>query len=160
MLSISIVCVGRLKESYLKSASAEYQKRLGAFCRLNIKEVESVSLPENPSPAQVTAALEKEGERIWAAVPAGAKTVALCIEGKMLTSEKLGNFISTQMSQGFSRLVFIIGSSHGLADSVKNRADFSLSLSKMTFPHQLARIMLLEQLYRAFMIENSGKYHK
>ena len=160
MLSVNLICVGKLKESYLRDASAEYQKRLGAFCRLEITEVPPYKLPENPSPAQIDAALNREGSRIIEKVPANSTVFALCIEGEMLSSEELSAKISDFSGRGVSCITLIIGGSHGLSDKVKKCADFKLSMSKMTFPHQLARIMLLEQLYRSFMIAGGGKYHK
>ena len=160
MLSVNLICVGKLKESYLRDASAEYQKRLGAFCRLEITEVSPYKLPENPSPAQIDAALNREGNRIMEKVPANSTVFVLCIEGEMLASEELSTKISSLSGRGVSCITLIIGGSHGLSDEVKKCADFKLSMSKMTFPHQLARIMLLEQLYRSFMIAGGGKYHK
>ena len=160
MLNINVICIGKLKESFLRDASAEYQKRLSAFCRLEITELSPFKLPENPSQAQIEAALMQEGGLITAKIPANAKVYALCIEGKQFSSEELSAKIVTETNHGVSNIVFIIGGSHGLSDDVKKRADLLLSISKMTFPHQLARIMLLEQLYRAFMISSGGKYHK
>jgi len=159
MLNINVICIGKLKESFLRDASAEYQKRLSAFCRLEITELSPFKLTENPSQAQIEAALVQEGSLITAKIPANAKVYALCIEGKQFSSEELSAKIVTETNHGVSNIAFIIGGSHGLSDDVKNRADL-LSMSKMTFPHQLARIMLLEQLYRAFMISSGGKYHK
>lgn len=160
MLTINIICIGKLKESYLREASAEYQKRLGAFCRLQITELVPAKLPENPSPALIDAALAQENSQILAKIPANAKVYALCIEGRQLTSEELSARLATETNRGVSAIALVIGGSHGLAAEVKNRADLQLSMSKMTFPHQLARIMVLEQLYRAFMIGSGGKYHK
>ncbi|MEI6578736.1 MAG: 23S rRNA (pseudouridine(1915)-N(3))-methyltransferase RlmH [Eubacteriales bacterium] len=160
MLNIALICVGKLKESYLREAAAEYQKRLSAFCRLEITELSPCKLPENPSPAQVEAALIQEGGQIMAKIPSNAKVYALCIEGKQLSSGELSAKLVTETNRGVSNITLIIGGSHGLSEDVKKRADLMLSMSKMTFPHQLARIMLLEQLYRAGMISNGGKYHK
>lgn len=160
MLNINIISVGKLKETYLRDASAEYQKRLGAFCRLEIIEISSFKLPENPSPAQIDAALNREGSHITAKIPANSMVYVLCIEGKMLSSEELSAKLSAAANEGTSNITFIIGGSHGLSEEIKKRADFVLSMSRMTFPHQLARIMMLEQLYRAFMISSGGKYHK
>ncbi len=160
MLCVNIICVGKLKEEYLRGASAEYQKRLGAFCRLEITEITPHRLPENPSSAQIEAALLREGSQIAAKIPVNSTVYALCIEGQMLSSEELSAKLSVAANQGVSTVSFIIGGSHGLSEEVKKRADFMLSMSKMTFPHQLARIMLLEQIYRAFMISGGGKYHK
>ena len=160
MLTVTIIVPGKLKEKYLRDAQAEYAKRLTAFCKLNIIEVSTESLPPEPSAAQIHAALEKEGERILAAVPKNAALYALCIEGNERSSEAFSRELETRAVSGDSHIAFVIGSSHGLSDKVKQRAEQRLSMSPMTFPHQLARIMLLEQLYRAFQISSGGKYHK
>lgn len=160
MMNINIICVGKLKEDYLRNACAEYQKRLGAFCRLKITELQPARLPENPNDTQINAALEDEGKQILSKIAANEAVFAMCIEGKMLSSEKLSEEIESYALKGFGSLCFIIGGSHGLSPAVKARANFRLSMSPMTFPHQLARVMLLEQIYRAFMISNGGKYHK
>lgn len=160
MLKITLLTMGRLKESYLRAAAAEYEKRLSAFCVLKNEELEPARLPDKPSQAQIAAALEDEGKRILAKIPAGAEVFALCIEGKTLTSEELSGRLSAAPLQGHSHLVFVIGSSHGLSSAVKSRADLRLSMSPMTFPHQLARIMLLEQIYRGFQINQGSSYHK
>lgn len=160
MLNVTVIVPGKLKEKYLRDAEAEYRKRLTAFCKFNIIEVNTEPLPSSPSEAQVAAGLEKEEKRILAAIPNGAYVYALCIEGKQRPSEAFSRELSNLMVSGTSSVAFIIGSSYGLSDAVKQRADAKLSMSEMTFPHQLARIMLLEQLYRAFMIHSGGKYHK
>ncbi len=160
MQHITVLCVGKLKESFWRDATAEYEKRLGAFCRLSIVEIEEERLPDNPSAAQIERALEKEGERLLNKVPAGAAVVSLCIEGRMMTSPDLSAYLSDLALRGYSDVVLIIGSSHGLAPAVKASTSLRLSMSGMTFPHQLARVMLLEQLYRAFQIGAGGKYHK
>ena len=160
MLTITLIALGKLKESWLREAEAEYRKRLTAFCKFNIIELSPEALPSEPSDAQVRAALDKEGARILAAVPHGAYTVAMCIEGAEQPSEQFSRELDRLAVSGHSSLVFIIGSSHGLSDEVKAFADAKLSMSRMTFPHQLARVMLLEQLYRAFQISTGGKYHK
>ena len=158
MININIICVGKLKEDYLRMACAEYEKRLGAFCKL--KELTPARLPENPNEAQIEAALADESERILSKISANEAVFALCIEGKELSSEGLSKEIEKCAVSGFGSLCFIIGGSHGLSPAVKNRSKFRLSMSPMTFPHQLARVMLLEQIYRSFMISNGGKYHK
>lgn len=160
MLTITVVCVGKLKENYWRDACAEYSKRLSAFCRLQIVEVSEERLPDNPSPAQITAALEEEGHRLFSRIPAGAPLVALCIEGQGVTSPELSKQLSQWAVGGHSHVVFVIGGSWGLSDLVKSSAQLRLSMSGMTFPHQMARVMLLEQLYRALQISNGGKYHK
>ena len=143
MYNIDIICVGKLKEDYLRGACAEYSKRLSAFCKLKITELTPARIPDDPSKAHQS-----------------ARVYAMCIEGKQLSSEELSRDIEQAAVGGSGNLVFIIGGSHGLTDEVKRRANFKLSMSKMTFPHQLARVMLLEQIYRAFMISSGGKYHK
>lgn len=160
MININIICIGKLKEDYLRSACAEYEKRLGAFCKLRITELAPARLPENPNDAQIEAALAYESERILSKISSSDTVFALCIEGKEISSESFSKEIEKCAVSGLSSLCFIIGGSHGLAPSVKNRAGFRLSMSPMTFPHQLARVMLLEQIYRAFMISSGGKYHK
>ena len=160
MLNITIACVGKLKESYLRDACAEYAKRLSAFCRLQIAEVEEERLPDKPSDAQIAAALAAEGKRLLARVPAGAALIALCIEGKEMSSPELARRLEQLAVSGTSHVVLMIGGSWGLSDEVKNSAALRLSMSPMTFPHQLARVMLLEQLYRAMQISAGGKYHK
>lgn len=160
MIRIKIIAIGRLKEKYLREASAEYEKRLSAFCRLEVTELEPERLPDDPKPARIAAALEAEAERIIKAIPRGAFTVPLCIEGRQLSSEELSETLDSAAVGGESCICFIIGGSYGMSDRVKRLADLKLSMSKMTFPHQLARIMLLEQLYRAFKISRGGAYHK
>jgi len=159
MLTVQIICIGKLKEAYWREACAEYAKRLQAFCRFSIVELAENRLPENPSQAQVDDALKSEGRKILSA-SAGSTLFALCIEGRQLSSEQLAEKISTLSVNGMSSVSFLIGSSFGLSDEVKHAADFQLSMSPMTFPHQLARIMLCEQTYRIFQIMNNGKYHK
>lgn len=160
MLKIKIIALGKLKEKYLSDAMREYEKRLSGFCRLEIAELEPERLPDDPSPAQIAAALETEAEKIFAKIPPGSVASALCIEGKELSSEELSRTLGSLCAEGASSLVFILGSSYGLSERVKNAARFRLSMSKMTFPHQLARVMLAEQLYRAFTLLNHRKYHK
>lgn len=160
MLSVTVVCVGKLKEAYWRDACKEYAKRLSPFCKLKIVEVEEERLPESPSAAQITAALEAEGHRILSQIPAGASVVALCIEGKELSSVALSQQLMKWTVDGVSHIAFVIGSSCGLSELTKQSARLKLSMSPMTFPHQLARVMVLEQLYRAVQIQNGSKYHK
>lgn len=160
MISVNIICVGKLKEKYLRDASAEYIKRLTAFCKLNIIEIAPYALPDSPTQAQIDAGLEAEGKQILAKIQNGAYVYAMCIEGKQRSSEVLSAEFDKLSVFGESNLTFVIGGSFGLSDAVKSRADAKLSMSQMTFPHQLARIMLLEQIYRAFQISTGGKYHK
>ena len=159
-MTINLITLGRLKEDYLRKAWAEYEKRLSAFVKLNIVELDSVKLPDDPNEAQIEAALEAESARIFAKIPQGSFTAAMCIEGGQLTSEQLAEKLSAVTLSGKSTVNLVIGSSYGLSDKVKKAADLKLSMSKMTFPHQLARVMLLEQLYRAYTIINNRKYHK
>jgi len=158
MLEVKIVCIGKLKEKYWRDAVAEYAKRLSAFCRFSVIELNEARVPQDPNPAQIEKALEEEAKAVIAAV--GRSTAyALCIEGKMLSSENLATELNAAAVSGASSLAFIIGSSHGLHESVK-RLGKRISMSPMTFPHQLARVMLCEQLYRGFSIQAGTKYHK
>lgn len=159
MMKINLICIGKLKETYWRSACAEYEKRLHQFCKFSIIELPECRLPDNPSQAQIDAALSSEGEKILSAAE-GSSIFALCIEGEQLSSVQLADKIEKLGVQGIGSLSFIIGSSYGLSNVVKQRAVFKLSMSPMTFPHQLARVMLCEQIYRSFQIINHGKYHK
>ena len=160
MLNVMIICVGKLKEKFWTDACNEYAKRLKGFCSFSIIEVDEEKLPDTPSPAQIQNTLEKEGQRIIAKIPKNAKIISMCIEGKQKSSEKFAKEISDLALNGASTLAFIIGGSWGLSQNVKNLSVMRLSMSEMTFPHQLARVMLCEQIYRAFQITSNGKYHK
>ena len=160
MLTVNIICIGKLKETYWREACAEYQKRLSAFCRLQIIELSEVRTPAEPSAAQIAQVIEREGEQILAKLPSAGVVVPLCIEGKELSSEALSEFLQQAPLRGKSEVSFLIGGSYGLSDAAKAQGEIRLSMSRMTFPHQLARVMLLEQLYRAFQIAGHGKYHK
>jgi len=159
LLTVNVICVGRLKESWLREGCAEYIKRLNGRCRLNIVELDEKRLPEQPSQAQIKAALDAEGDAILSAAGASYIT-AMCIEGEKLSSEGLAKRIEKLAAGGVSAVSFVIGSSFGLSDKVKEASRLRLSMSDMTFPHQLARLLLLEQLYRAFQISAGAKYHK
>lgn len=159
MLTVNLICIGKLKERYWREACAEYQKRLGAFCRLNLLELNEYKLPASPSDSQIARCIEEEGREILSRL-GGGKVVALCIEGKELSSPELSQMLEQAALAGESTVNFVIGGSYGLSDEVKRRAGVRLSMSPMTFPHQLARVMLLEQVYRAFQISANGKYHK
>ncbi len=159
MIKIDFITLGKLKEKYLRDACGEYEKRLSRYCDLKITELNPVSLSENPSAAEIENALSKEAEMILKQIPKDAFTVALCIEGKELSSEELAVLVNERSKEG-KRICFIIGSSYGLSEEVKRKADMRMSVSRMTFPHQLFRIMLLEQTYRAFKINEGGTYHK
>lgn len=160
MLGVTIICLGKLKEKYLRDASDEYSKRLSAFCKLNIVELSPRMLSDNPSQKEIESALEAEAKIITEKIPKGAYIYSMCIEGKQISSEELSTEMENIGVSGKSNIVFIIGSSFGLSDSIKKMSDKKLSMSKMTFPHQLARIMLLEQIYRAVQISAGTKYHK
>ena len=160
MLNIKIICVGKLKEKFYMGAAAEYIKRLGSLCHLEVEELPESRLSAQPSQAEVEAALKKEGESIALRIPAGALTVALCVEGKQLSSVRFSQFLEACALKGRSKLCFLIGGSEGLSEEVKEKAEVRMSMSEMTFPHHLARSMLLEQLYRAFQIRDGSKYHK
>ena len=159
MPDITIVAVGKLKEAYWTAAVGEYQKRLGAYCNFQIIEIPEHRLPAAPSSAQIQQGLAAEGTRILAKIPPRAHVIALCIEGRAVSSEQLAQTLESALLNT-SKIAFIIGSSYGIAENVKQTAHFRLSLSVMTLPHQLARVLLCEQLYRAMSILNQGKYHK
>jgi 23S rRNA (pseudouridine1915-N3)-methyltransferase len=159
MLRIKLITVGTLKESYLREAVREYEKRLGAYAKVEILELKEGRVAENPSPAEISAVLEKEADAILAAIPPRAYTIALCVEGKSRSSEELATLLDEAMSRS-SDLCLVIGSSHGLAPRVKQAADYRLSVSALTFPHQLMRVVLAESVYRSFTIINGKKYHK
>lgn len=160
MVSIHLICVGKLKEKHFAAACAEYEKRLGPFCRLSVSELPEERLPEDPSPAQIQAALEKEAARIREKLPRSGRLIALCVEGKLLSSPQLARTLADWMVEGTSSVSLVIGGSFGLHPSVKAQADLRLSMSPMTFPHHLARVMALEQVYRAFQINAGTRYHK
>lgn len=160
MIGITVICEGKLKEKYLRDALDEYKKRLSAYCKLNIIELQPHRIPDNPSDSEIANALELEGKEILSKIPNGAKVYSMCIEGKQLSSEELSYQIDDSGINGYNNITFIIGGSYGLSDAVKKATHFRLSMSKMTFPHQLARVMLLEQIYRSFQISTGGKYHK
>lgn len=160
MLTVTVICIGKLKEKYLRDACGEYEKRLGAFCKLNIVELSECKLPDNPSPSEIQRCIEKEGELILAKLPKDSFVIPLCIEGRPYSSPALASEIEKLAVFGQSGLTFVIGGSYGLSDEVKALGKIKLSMSEMTFPHQLARVMLLEQIYRCFQININGKYHK
>ena len=160
MMNITVISVGKIKEKYMADFCSEYEKRLSSYCKLSIIELEAVKLSDNPSKKEIENALSKEAKMIEAKIPTSSYVVSLCIEGKKISSEILAEKIESIGLDGCSHISFIIGSSFGLAKQVKDKSDFKLSMSDMTFPHKLARIMLLEQIYRAFSINNNGKYHK
>ncbi|MEA4934661.1 MAG: 23S rRNA (pseudouridine(1915)-N(3))-methyltransferase RlmH [Lawsonibacter sp.] len=160
MLSVHLICVGKLKEKFYLEACAEYVKRLSTYCRLTLVELPEEKLPQTPSQAQINAALDKEGVAIQAKIPPGSSLVALCVEGRLRSSEELTELMHNWEHNSAKHLVFVIGGSYGLAESLKAEAWEKLSMSPMTFPHHLARVMVLEQIYRAFKIQEGSSYHK
>lgn len=160
MQSVNIICVGKLKEKYLADAIREYSTRLTPFCKFSVIELEEYRLPDKPSEAQIKICIEEEGKRILAKISKNSYVIPMCIEGRIISSEELSSLVSEAGVMGRSTVDFIIGGSYGLSDEVKKKGDFRLSMGRMTFPHQLARVMLAEQIYRAFQIMTGGKYHK
>ena len=159
-MNITIIALGKLKEKYLTDAINEYSKRISAYGKLQIIELNPVRLSDNPSQTEIDNALSKEAEEIKKKIPNNSYVFSLCIEGKEKSSECFAKAINDAAINGKSNSVFIIGRSFGLSPEIKSLSDFKLSFSPMTFPHQLMRVMLLEQIYRAFQINNNGKYHK
>ena len=159
MLSVKIITVGTLKEGYLRDAVAEYSKRLSAFCKLSVIQLKEAKLSDDPSEKEIASALDAEAKMILAETSPRSYKIAMCVEGKQMPSEKLAKKLEDISSEA-SEVCFIIGSSFGLSDMVKNAADLKLSMSELTFPHQLLRVMLLESIYRAFTITAGTKYHK
>ena len=159
-MKISLITVGKIKEKYFEQAIAEYAKRLSRYCKLEILQVADEKTPDGASAALEAQIKDREGERILAHVKDGAYVVALAIEGHMLSSEELAEKMGSLTVGGVSHIQFIIGGSLGLSEKVMRRADFALSFSKMTFPHQLMRVILLEQVYRSYRIINGEPYHK
>lgn len=160
MFNITLIAMGKLKEKFYLSACEEYKKRMKGYCQFQVIELPEVRLSEEPSPAEINAALEKEADIILTKIPKGAWFCTLTPEGKMLSSTELANKIQNVKTSGKNSAYFLIGSSFGIAPKLKKMADFQLSMSPMTFPHHLARVMVLEQLYRAEAIQAGSKYHK
>ena len=160
MFDITLIAMGKLKENFYLSAAAEYEKRLKGYCRFQIMELPEFRLPENPSAAEISAGLEREADLILSKIPKGAWFCVLTPEGKVISSEGLAEKVKEVKLSGKSSACFLIGSSFGISPKVKAAADFKLSMGPMTFPHHLARIMVLEQLYRAEAIQAGSKYHK
>jgi 23S rRNA (pseudouridine1915-N3)-methyltransferase len=159
-VNINIIAVGKLKEKYLKQGIDEYRKRLSAYANIQVIELADEKAPENMSDAEASQVKEKEGERILSKVPDDAHVIALAIKGKKWTSEQLAKELNDSALYGRSKITFIIGGSLGLSDKVLKRANIHLSFSDMTFPHQLMRLILMEQVYRAFKINRGEPYHK
>ena len=160
MFEITLLAMGKLKEKFYISAAEEYTKRLGAYCKFKLLELPEVRLPENPSPAEIAAGLDKEAETIFQKVPKGAYLCIFTPEGKELSSEGFAEKLAAVKLSGKSSICFLIGSSFGISPKVKAAADFKHSMGPMTFPHHLARVMVLEQIYRAEAIQAGSKYHK
>lgn len=159
-MNIELICVGKLKDRFYEDAAEEYCKRIGAFGKIKITEIAAARLPEKPGEAEIAAALEAEGDAILKKIPGNAAVYPLCIEGKPVSSEQLAAELKRAAVNGCGTAVFLIGGSFGLSERVKARGALRLSMSPMTFPHRLARIMLLEQIYRSFMINEGRTYHK
>lgn len=159
MISVSVICVGKLKEKYLKDGCVEYLKRLSVFAKTQVIEIPEERCGEDPSAAEIENVIEKEGERITEKIPKGAAVIPLCIEGKEFSSPEIAAEIQ-KMSLEHSKIAFVIGGSFGLSEKVKSLGRIRLSFGKITLPHQLARLVLLEQVYRAFSIINHSRYHK
>ena len=160
MLGVTLICVGKMKEKHYISAFEEYQKRLSAFCRFELIEIQEQRLPEDPSEKEIAAALEKEAAEIEKKIPSGAALIAMCVEGTQKSSQELARQLQTWANAGVSRVCFLVGGSFGMSERIKAKADLRLSVSKMTFPHHLFRVMLAEQIYRAFAINEGSRYHK
>ncbi len=160
MLNVTLIYLGAREEAFFRDAKDEYAKRLARFCRFNEKCLKPEFLPQNPSENEIKSALAKEKAKILGAVPKGAYSVAMCVEGEQFSSENFARIFENAANSGFSDVAFIIGSSFGLDESLKKECNARVSLSKMTFAHSLAAVMLSEQIYRSFCIINGEKYHK
>lgn len=160
MIKVTVIAVGKLKEKYLRDACSEYLKRLGVYSKVSIVEVNEERCSDNPSDAEIESVKQKEGQRIIAKIPKGSFVVPMCIEGTQFSSEDFAKKIESTAVAGFGEITFIIGGSFGLSDEVKSLGKLKLSFGKLTLPHQLMRVVLLEQVYRAFSILNNSKYHK
>ena len=160
MLAVKLICVGKMRERFFIDAFAEYAKRLQAYCKFECVELTEQRLPDNPSPNEIAAALAREAADIGRNIPPDAYVVAMCVEGRQMKSEGMAGLIAARADSGKPKLCFVVGGSFGLDESVKRRADMRLSMSEMTFPHHLARVMLAEQIYRGFKINEGSKYHK
>ncbi len=159
MPTVRFISVGTLKEEYLRQALSEYEKRLSGFCRVELVNIKESKLPQDPSEGDIRRALSEEAKSILSAMPERSYKIAMCIEGKQFSSEELAKKLDSAFSLS-NEICFIIGSSHGLSDEVKNASDLKLSISKLTFPHQLMRVLLLECVYRCMSITKGTKYHK
>ena len=160
MLTVHLICVGKLKERFYQQAVQEYVKRLGPYCRLQIDEIPESRLSPSPSDAEISAALKKEADQIRKCISRSGIVIASCIEGKTMSSQDFSALLEKYELAGTSSITFLIGGSFGLNEALKQEAELRLSMSPMTFPHHLARVMLLERIYRAFQIRTGGRYHK
>lgn len=160
MPEVILVCVGKMKEKFYIDAFAEYSKRLASFCKFRLIEINEEHLPDSPSASEISKALDKESRKILDSIPSGTYIISMCIEGKEYSSTELSKMISDLFISGWSRIAFIVGGSFGLSDNVKNCSSCKMSMSRMTFPHHLARVMLAEQIYRSFQINLGSAYHK
>ncbi len=160
MLAVKLICVGKMRERFYIEAFEEYRKRLGAYCRLECQEISEQRLGDSPTPGEIGAELEKEAAEILRSIPSDAFVAALCVEGREKSSEEFASLFAERENSGKPKICFLVGGSYGLSETVKARADLRLSMSKMTFPHHLARVMLAEQIYRAFKIGEASRYHK
>ena len=159
MINVKLIALGNLKEGYLREAFSEYSKRLGGLCRFELIELKEYKLPDSPSDGEIDAALSDEAKRILPLLPPRAYKIALCVEGKQLSSEAFAKKIES-VAASHGEIIFVIGSSHGLSDKVKSACDARMSISEMTFPHQLMRVIMAEAIYRALNIIKGTKYHK
>ena len=160
MLTVKFICVGKMRERFYIDAFEEYSKRLGAYCRFSCDELTEQRLPERPSQGEIDAALAREAAEIEKHIPPDAYVTAMCVEGHEFPSEEMARLIAERENSGKPKLCFLIGGSFGLAECIKTKADLKLSMSKMTFPHHLARVMLAEQVYRGYKIKEGSRYHK
>lgn len=160
MMQVTILTVGKLKEAFYIQGVEEYSKRLKGYCKCQIIQLKEEALSQNPSQKEILQALEKEASRIQEKIPPRATVIPLCVEGTLISSEEMSSLLADCQHQGSGQIVFLIGGSYGLSDSIKQQGKKSISMSKMTFPHHLARVMLLEQIYRGFKIQEGSSYHK
>lgn len=159
-MQINIIYVGNIKDKYFSDAVKEYEKRLSAYCKVVNTEIKETKIPENASAAQINKAIEEEGEKILSVLPQKSYKIALAVEGAMLSSEELEKKIDLSLTGGYSSISFIIGGAFGMSEKVKKSCDMMLSVSRMTFTHRMMRVIILEQIYRAYNILSGGKYHK
>ena len=159
-MQINIIYVGNIKDKYFSDAVKEYEKRLSAYCKVVNTEIKETKIPENASAAQINKAIEEEGKKILSVLPQKSYKIALAVEGAMLSSEELAKKIDLSLTGGYSSISFIIGGAFGMSEKVKKSCDMMLSVSRMTFTHRMMRVIILEQIYRAYNILSGGKYHK